>query len=120
MQAPWFASHQKSAQESFKNQDHAHSFFFNIRGVVHHEYVPASETVNAKFYVEVLKRLRERVRHARPKLWAENAWILHQDNAPSHTALVTCEFLAKNKITTMDHTSYSPDLAPCDFFLFPK
>ena len=34
-----------------------------------------------KFYVEVLKRLRERVRRARPEMWAENVWILHQDNA---------------------------------------
>jgi hypothetical protein len=37
-----------------------------------------------------------------------------------HTALVTHEFLAKNKITTMDHPPYLPDLAPCDFCLFPK
>jgi transposase len=94
--------------------------FFDIRGVVHHEYILASQTVNAKFYVEVLKRLRERVRLARPELWTENAWILHQDNAPLHTVLVTREFLAKNKITTMDHPPYSPDLAPCDFYLFPK
>jgi hypothetical protein len=27
---------------------------FDIRGVVHHEYVPAGQTVNAKLYVEVL------------------------------------------------------------------
>jgi len=49
--------------------------FFDIRGVVYHEYVPAGQT--ARFYVEFLKRLRERVRRARPELWAENAWILH-------------------------------------------
>jgi hypothetical protein len=30
------------------------------------------------------------------------------------------EFLAKKSITKMDHPSYSPDLAPCDFWLFPK
>jgi hypothetical protein len=29
-------------------------------------------------------------------------------------------FLAKNSITKMDHPPYSPDLAPCDFWLFPK
>jgi len=29
------------------------------------------------------------------------------------------EFLAQN-ITTLPHPPYSPDLAPCDFFLFPK
>jgi hypothetical protein len=96
VEAPWCASHQKSAQESFKNQDHA-NWFFGIRGVVHHEYVPAGQTVNAKFYVEFLKCLRERVRRARSELWAENAWILHQDNASSHTTLVMREFLAKTK-----------------------
>jgi hypothetical protein len=29
-------------------------------------------------------------------------------------------FLAKNSITKLDHPPYSPDLAPCDFWLFPK
>jgi hypothetical protein len=30
------------------------------------------------------------------------------------------QFLTKNGTTTASHTSYSPDLAPCDFFLFPR
>ena len=28
--------------------------------------------------------------------------------------------MAQNKITTLPYPPYSPDLAPCDFFLFPK
>jgi len=28
--------------------------------------------------------------------------------------------LAQNNITVLPHSPYSPDLAPCDFFLFPK
>jgi hypothetical protein len=31
-----------------------------------------------------------------------------------------CEFLAHNSIIALLHPPYSPDLAPCDFFLFPK
>ena len=38
----------------------------------------------------------------------------------AHDALKFREFLAKNYITKMDHPPYSPDLAPCDFCLFPK
>jgi hypothetical protein len=49
-----------------------------------------------------------------------DTWILHHDNAPSHTSITVREFLAQNKITTLPHPPYSPDLAPCDFFLFPK
>jgi hypothetical protein len=120
VEAQCFALQQKSAQESFKNQDHAHCFFFYIQRVVHHKFVPKGQTVNAAFYVEVLKRLHERVRCVRPKLWAEKNWILHHDNAPPHLALIVRKFFAKNDMITMDHPSYSPDLAPCDFFLFPK
>jgi hypothetical protein len=28
--------------------------------------------------------------------------------------------MAKKSITKMDHPPYSPDSAPCDFWLFPK
>ncbi len=54
----------------------------------------------------------------RPELW-KNGWLLHCDNAPSHSAVIIWEYLAKNCITLLEHL-YSPDLAPCDFFLFPK
>jgi len=37
-----------------------------------------------------------------------------------HSALIVCEFLARNYITVLKHPPYSLDLAPCDFFLFPK
>jgi hypothetical protein len=55
-----------------------------------------------------------------PKLWREQTWLLHHDNAPSHTSVLTQQFLAKNKMAVILHPLYSPDLAPCDFFLFPK
>jgi hypothetical protein len=36
------------------------------------------------------------------------------------TELSIIEFLAKKNIPTLPHPPYSPDLAPCDFYLFPK
>ena len=94
--------------------------FFDIKGIVHKEFVPRGQTVNSGFYCEVLRRLREKVRRHRPELWREQTWLLHHDNAPAHTALLTQQFLAANKIPVIPHPPYSPDLAPCDFFLFPK
>jgi len=47
-------------------------------------------------------------------------WILHHDNAPAHAAFSVAQFLTSKGITVMPQPSYSPDLAPCDFFLFQK
>ena len=30
------------------------------------------------------------------------------------------EFLMKKRISLINHPPYSPDLSPCDYFLFPK
>ena len=43
--------------------------------------------------------------------------MLHHDNAPCHMAISVIEFLDKNLVP---QPPYSPDLSPCDFFLFPK
>ena len=45
---------------------------------------------------------------------------MHHDNAPAHTTLSVREFLATKQITVSEYPAYSPDLAPSDFFLFPK
>jgi len=70
--------------------------------------------------LEVLDRLCEKLRWKQPKLFANNSWILHHDNAHAHTALSVREFLATKQITVLEHPAYSLDLAPSDFFLFPK
>jgi hypothetical protein len=92
----------------------------DIRGIVHHEFVPTGQTVNQVYYLEVLKRLREKVRRKLPELFASNSWILHHDNVPANTALSVREFLATKQITLLEHPAYSPDLATSDFFLFRK
>jgi len=87
---------------------------------VHKEYVPPGQTVNGKFYSEGLRRLRENVRHKWPEVWKNEDRLLHHNNVPAHTSLVVREFLTKNNMTTVLHPAYSPDLAPCDFYAFPK
>jgi len=60
--------------------------FFDIRGIVHVEWVPEGQTVNHVYYKEVLTNLRERVRRRRPEMWKHGSWVLHQENAPAHNA----------------------------------
>ena len=72
--------------------------------------------MNHTYYIEVLKCLRDAIRWRRPELWRSGDWFFHHDNV---SALRTREFLAKHSITVLPHPPYLPDLAPCDFFLFP-
>jgi len=90
--------------------------FFDIRGIVHYDFVLIGQTVNQIYYLEVLEKLREKVRRKRPELFANNSWILHHDNAPARTALSVRKFLASKQITVLEHPDYSPDLAPSYFF----
>jgi len=67
-----------------------------------------------------MERLCEKVRWKRPKLFANNSWILRHNNAPAHTALSVRELLAIKQTTVLEHPAYLPDLAPSNFFLFLK
>jgi histone-lysine N-methyltransferase SETMAR len=45
---------------------------------------------------------------------------LHHDNAPAHSSHLIQSFLAKCGIPVVCQAPYSPDMAPCDFWLFTK
>ena len=94
--------------------------FFDSEGIVHDEYTPNEQTINKEFYLEVLQRLCESVRRKRQEKWRDGDWILHHNNVPAHTSHLVQQFLAKHGTAQLQQPPYSPDLAPCDFFLFPK
>ena len=72
--------------------------FFDVREIVHKEFLPQGQTINQHIYKDILWRLMRSVREKRQELWDEKSWVLHHDNAPSHIALSIREFLAKNNI----------------------
>ncbi|CAH2005052.1 unnamed protein product [Acanthoscelides obtectus] len=51
---------------------------------------------------------------------SKNAIILHQDNASSHAAQKTRQYLTEENVELLDHPLYRPDLSPNNFFTFPK
>ncbi|KAI6652366.1 Histone-lysine N-methyltransferase SETMAR-like [Oopsacas minuta] len=76
-------------------------------------------TVNADWYINnCLPKAFEALSSRRPKTGVRGL-LLHHDNASAHTAAKTLDFLAENSVQLVSHPPYSPDLAPCDFFLFP-
>jgi hypothetical protein len=55
----------------------------------------------------------------RSQMWCNSQW-LHHDNAPTHSAFRVKELLAKKNITVLEYPPYLLDLAPSNFFLFPR
>ena len=110
----------KKARMSRSNMKVMLVVFFDWQGVIHYKFIPRGQTVNKEFYVAVLKLLREALRRKRLQLWTNQSWVLHHDNAPSHSSFLVRNFLSKNKMTIVPQPSSSPDLGPADFFLFPK
>ncbi len=92
--------------------------FFDHKGLIHVEFMPKGSTINGEAYRSMLANLRERIRCKRPDLWRSGYHILH-DNAHPHTTFATVTRMMETDMDTLDHPPYSPDLAPCDFFLFP-
>lgn len=93
------------------------AFFFSKTGPVCTIPLQEQKTVNAEWYTTVcLPSVFEKVREKRPR----GRILLHQDNASAHTAKQTMSFLDSEEVELVTHPPYSPDLAPCDFFIFPK
>ena len=70
--------------------------------------------------VEVLREFWKRFRRKRPALFKSGQWHFHQDNAPVYNFILLTDYLTKMDIKNVHYPPYSPDLAPCDFWLFPK
>ena len=92
------------------------TIFWDSEVVVHTEFLEQGNTVNSTKYVNTLEKLKARLRRVR----SEKVSIIHHDNARPHTSLETRTALDRLGLRTLPHPPYSPDLAPSDFFLFPK
>ena len=94
--------------------------FFDNTDMIYMHWVPTGQTVNKEYYVEALREFRKIFRWKRPALFKSAQWHFHQDNAPVHNAILVTDYLTKMGIKTVPHPPNNPDLALCDFWLFPK
>ncbi|GFV37246.1 histone-lysine N-methyltransferase SETMAR [Trichonephila clavipes] len=69
------------------------------------------------YYANVLRTMVQHVKRKRPLLG--NGFLLHHDNARQHIARCVLAVSQQNNIDILPQPPYSPDLTPCDFWLFP-
>ena len=82
--------------------------------------VPTGRRVIAKFYKNVvLRKLKKYYKTCHLKTGLKHLRLLH-DNGPAHKAHPVTEVLESETVTVLPQPSFSLDLDPCDYFLFPK
>ncbi|XP_078671015.1 histone-lysine N-methyltransferase SETMAR-like [Branchiostoma floridae x Branchiostoma belcheri] len=111
-------SKQQSKQVSSAGKVMA-SVFWDSEGIIMIDYLQRGKTINAEYYASKLRQLRAAIEEKRSgKL--EAGVLLLQGNAAVHTAQVSVAAANECGFELLPHPSYSPDLAPSDFYLFPK
>ena len=120
VEACWLSQTQESQTEQIHPQTFDDPFFFDIIGMIFMHWVPTGQTINKEYYFEVLREFWKRFLGKRPALFKSGQWHFQQDNAPVYNSIHVTDYLTKMGIKTVRQPPYSPDLAPCDFCLFPK
>ena len=105
---------------AFRSRKRMFTLFFNTQGPVVVDIMPDKATITATYYTtsvlaKVLLHIQSTARTRR-----RSRIQLHHDNAAPRKARITETYLDDNGIRLMEHPPYSPHLASCDFWLFPK
>lgn len=94
--------------------------FFDRKGLLHVEFY-RDQTINQRLFRDLLEDVWINFRVRRGHFyWARrHRYLLHMDNAPAHRGDTVVQCLDRLEWRRLPHPPYSPDLSPCDFFLFP-
>jgi transposase len=94
------------------------AIFWNVSGIHVVDYVPSGESFNSAHFIErILPTIAGLpVRHAAVR--QRKAFVLHRHNSPMHKSTAVIDTMASIPVQLALRPPYSPDLAPCDFFLF--
>ena len=89
-----------------------------MTGPVHLYCMDKGQSINADSYIKnCLEPLVAAIHEQRPKSGTKSD-KLHHGNAKSHVTKVVKKYLEDVGVRIIRHPSYSPDLAPCDHWLF--
>ncbi|KAI6651270.1 Mariner transposase [Oopsacas minuta] len=96
------------------------AIIFRSSGFVEIVALEDRKTVIADWYTTVcLPKVITAIESQREKTGIRGI-LLHHDNASLHTAIRTRESLENSGLEALPHRPTSPDLAPCNFWLFPR
>ncbi|CAG8651306.1 19638_t:CDS:2, partial [Cetraspora pellucida] len=110
----------KVSKQLLKYLDNGFQNIITVSRIVASIVVKEGHTVNRRYYGnDVLLLVFKNFKEISGRSTVRDI-MLHHDNATPHKAKEVTEVLRKERVILLSHPPYSPDLALCDFFLFPK
>jgi histone-lysine N-methyltransferase SETMAR len=82
------------------------------------DYLAKGKTITGEYYSNLLIRLDEKIHEKRPGLQKKKSSFIR--TAPAHKSVLAMGKVRDLHYELLEHPPYSPDLAPSDFYLFPK
>ena len=102
----------------FQSKKQLFTIFFNHAGPLVVDILSDKTTMTSRHYTgTVLPNVVAAVQEKRPNVGPTRTLLLH-DNADPHKTRATILYLDGEKLQVLPHPPYSPDLAPCDCWLF--
>ena len=92
--------------------------WWDMKGVIYHQVLQSSETINAERYCRQLEELLKNFNDKRPSLVNRRGVLLLHDNARPHIAKQTQAEILELDMEVLSHPPYSPDLAPSQTIIF--
>ena len=109
--------------KKFKTQSSAGkvmaTVFWDPQGVIMLDFLVKKSTITVAYYANLLDQLRTLICEKR---WGKlsKGILFQQDNARVHTCKIAMDAVERNRYELIPHPTYSPDLAPSNYFLFPN
>lgn len=93
--------------------------FWDSEGILLIDYKDKGVYISGDYYATILEWLKEAIKEKRRGKLSRCVLLLH-DNASVHKSRIELAGLHKMGFDILNHPPYSPDLAPSDYYLFPK
>lgn len=111
-----FAKLAKVVVPKILHEENAHHFF-SVGSIVHWEFNPESQVINATYYTDIMKLYLKRMNWVTLVLYQSKDWSLLHENAPLHKTETMKQFLTNRKFAVLA-SSWTLLALPCPHWLY--
>jgi len=94
--------------------------FWDARGIIHIDYLLSKQTINGDYYAALLDCFNNILKKKTSLFDEEESALPLRQCTSIHTCSIPIAKFNEFRYELLPPPAYSPDLATCDYFLFPN